>query len=125
LNYVLAPEKRANIWIQNEHYAPDLISFILTASAKRNSNLLRRRAIQEAAHDGNPHALPDPDWMPLLRTPPFPEYISGHSTFSGAAAVVLALFYGTDQIPFSLESDDLSGIRRFYSSFPRRPSRAE
>ena len=28
----------------------------------------------------------DPDWLPLLPTPPFPSYASGHSTFSGAAA---------------------------------------
>lgn len=31
----------------------------------------------------------DPDWEPLLITPPFPEYPSGHSTQSGAAAGVL------------------------------------
>ena len=31
----------------------------------------------------------DPDWQPLLITPPFPEYPSGHSTQSGAAATVL------------------------------------
>ena len=31
----------------------------------------------------------DPSWTPLLTTPPFPEYVSGHSTFSTAAATVL------------------------------------
>ena len=36
----------------------------------------------------------DPKWEPLLITPPFPEYPSGHSTQSGAAAVVLASVYG-------------------------------
>jgi hypothetical protein len=38
----------------------------------------------------------DPKWEPLLITPPFPEYPSGHSTQSGAAAAVLTSIYGKD-----------------------------
>lgn len=38
--------------------------------------------------------LIDPKWEPLLITPPFPEYPSGHSTQSGAAAAVLTSFFG-------------------------------
>lgn len=38
----------------------------------------------------------DPNWQPLLITPPFPEYPSGHSTQSGAAAEVLTKFFGED-----------------------------
>ena len=36
----------------------------------------------------------DPEWEPLLQTPPFPEYISGHSVVSGASAEVLSHFFG-------------------------------
>lgn len=36
----------------------------------------------------------DPKWEPLLITPPFPEYPSGHSTQSGAAASVLTAIFG-------------------------------
>jgi hypothetical protein len=40
------------------------------------------------------------DWLPYQRanlvTPPFPEYISGHSTFSAAAAAVLKAATGSD-----------------------------
>jgi hypothetical protein len=36
----------------------------------------------------------DPTWMPLLTTPPFPEYTSGHSVQSGAAAKVLTDLFG-------------------------------
>lgn len=36
----------------------------------------------------------DPAWEPLLITPPFPEYPSGHSTQSGAAAEVLTALFG-------------------------------
>ena len=74
-------------------------------------------AIQESDTDGNPDTSADPDWMPLLETPPFPEYTSGHSTFSGTAAVILASFHRKDEIPFSIGSDDLPGVHRFYSSF--------
>jgi membrane-associated phospholipid phosphatase len=35
----------------------------------------------------------DPDWSPLISTPPFPSYVSGHSGTSGAAATVLSAFF--------------------------------
>jgi PAP2 superfamily len=57
----------------------------------------------------------EPDWMSFIVTPPFPDYVSGHSTFSGAAATVLALFYDTDDLPFTTGSDFLPGV---YRSFP-------
>ena len=41
-------------------------------------------------------AFIDKTWEPLLITPPFPEYPSGHSTQSGAAEVVLAHHFGAD-----------------------------
>ena len=40
--------------------------------------------------------LIDPKWEPLLTTPPFPEYPSGHSTQSAAAATVLTQLFGED-----------------------------
>ncbi len=40
--------------------------------------------------------LIDPKWEPLLNTPPFPEYPSGHSTQSSAAANVLFAIFGPD-----------------------------
>jgi membrane-associated phospholipid phosphatase len=36
-------------------------------------------------------------WKPYITTPPFPEYVSGHSTFSAAAAEVLKRFTGSDR----------------------------
>ena len=38
----------------------------------------------------------DPKWEPLLNTPPFPEYPSGHSMQSAAAAAVLTSAFGDD-----------------------------
>ena len=39
----------------------------------------------------------DPQWQPLLNTPPFPTYTSGHSTQSAAAAEVLTALFGDDR----------------------------
>lgn len=74
-------------------------------------------AIQEADGDGNPDTVSDPDWRPLLVAPAFPEYISGHSTFSAAAAAVLAHAFGSDEITFTVGSDGLPGVFRTYDSF--------
>lgn len=56
----------------------------------------------------------DPDWEPLLDTPPFPDYISGHSTFGGAAAAVLEDFFGED-ITFEIASQELPGVTRTFT----------
>ena len=47
-------------------------------------------AIRNAEQLKNPDLVADPDWTPLLVTPPFPSYTSGHSSFSGAAAAETA-----------------------------------
>ena len=51
----------------------------------------------------------DEDWLPILQTPPFPEYTSGHSVISKASAVVLTKRFGdqfsfedTTEIPYGL-----------------------
>jgi hypothetical protein len=59
----------------------------------------------------------DADWTPLLPTPPFPAYTSGHSSFSGSAASALASFFGTDKVRFSSSSDGLPGVTRSFESF--------
>jgi len=74
-------------------------------------------AIQNADNDDNPDTASEPTWTPLLPTPPFPEYTSGHSTFSGAAAAVLAAFFGSDHLAFTTESEDLPGVSRTFRSF--------
>jgi hypothetical protein len=74
-------------------------------------------AIHDAELDGNPSTTDDDNWTPLLTTPPFPEYTSGHSTFSAAGAAVLAVVFGTDGIPFTVGSDDILGVERSFASF--------
>lgn len=59
----------------------------------------------------------DPKWESLLNTPPFPEYPSGHSTQSGAAAVVLTQMFG-ENFAFKDATHERDGIKpRAFPSF--------
>lgn len=74
-------------------------------------------AIQRADEDGNSVTQPDIAWEPLLVTPPHPEYVSGHSGVSSAAATVLEHYFGFDEIRFSASSDDVRDVKRQFTSF--------
>lgn len=67
-------------------------------------------AIRSGATDGNDATIEDANWEPLITTPPFPSYASGHAAFSGTAASVLQKFFRTDSVSFTLasEEDDVS-----------------
>ncbi|WP_347158406.1 vanadium-dependent haloperoxidase [Pontibacter chitinilyticus] len=59
----------------------------------------------------------DPTWKPMLQTPPFPEYLSGHSTVSAASAVVLTHFLG-DNFHFTDTVEERYGLKaRQFTSF--------
>jgi len=59
----------------------------------------------------------DPDWVPLLQTPPFPEHTSGHSVISTAAATVLNHIHG-DSFQFDDDSEVEFGLPiRSFNSF--------
>lgn len=58
----------------------------------------------------------DPDWVPVLQTPPFPEYTSGHSVISSAAAIVLTELFGENfAFPDSTETEFGLPVRHFDS----------
>jgi hypothetical protein len=58
----------------------------------------------------------DPDWTPLLITPPFPEYTSGHSVQSAAAAAVLTDLLGP--VSFTDRTHESRGLpARSFASF--------
>ena len=80
-------------------------------------------AIQQADRDGNPQTTADPTWSPLLITPPFPEYISGHSTFSAAAARVLTEVFGSS-VAFTVTSLGLPNVERSFTSFDQAAEEA-
>jgi hypothetical protein len=71
------------------------------------------QAIQQADADGNPATLADPSWLPLGATPNFPEYPSAHACHSGAVVKALESFFGTDRVPFSLDSRITHATRHY------------
>jgi hypothetical protein len=56
-------------------------------------------------------------WRPVLQTPPFPEYTSGHSVISTAAATVLTYFFGEHFQFDDITEMDFGLPMRSYSSF--------
>ncbi len=76
-------------------------AFISCWDEKYRSNLIRPETLI------NQHI--DENWKPILQTPPFPEYTSGHSVVSGAAAIALTDIFGdnfqfddTIEVPYGL-----------------------
>jgi hypothetical protein len=79
-----------------------------------------------------------PDWMPLLQTPPFPEYTSGHSVVSACAAEVLSKLFGSSfaftdstEVEFGLSPRAFTSFRqaaaeaaisRFYGGIHFKPA---
>lgn len=84
-------------------------------------------AINTADTDGNPDTLVDAAWTPLIPTPSFGAYTSGHSAFSMAGATVLAEFFGTDNIAFTADSESPFlpvGYTRSFNSFSEAAAEA-
>ncbi|MFJ9006983.1 vanadium-dependent haloperoxidase [Streptomyces canus] len=71
-------------------------------------------AIQLADTDGNPSTAPDPSWLPLLDTPPYPDWVSGHNINDGAVMAVLNRLTGGD-VDFRISSA-VTGTTRTYGS---------
>ena len=61
--------------------------------------------------------LIDPEWQAILITPPFPEYPSGHSTQSGAAAEVLTHIFGANHAFEDMTHEDDGMPPRKFASF--------
>ncbi len=59
----------------------------------------------------------DPNWSPLIGTPPFPEYTSGHSGEAGAAAEVQTFLFGDDFAFTDHTHDELGLAPRSFNSF--------
>ncbi|RDY59463.1 vanadium-dependent haloperoxidase [Flagellimonas nanhaiensis] len=103
-------------------------AFISCWDEKYRSNLIRPETLI------NEHI--DDSWEPVLQTPPFPEYTSGHSVVSGAASVALTSIFGSDfafdddtEVPYGLpvrsftsfyEAADEAAISRMYGGIHYR-----
>ncbi len=74
-------------------------------------------AIRAGDTDGNRRTAADPDWLPLVPTPPFPAYVSGHGGLGAAARFVLEDAFGKRGHAIVLTNPQLPGIVLPYSSF--------
>jgi hypothetical protein len=83
-------------------------------------------AITLASTDGNAATIQDDAWLPLSNdpvnghfTPPFPAYISGHSTLGASHAAIMRRFFGSDNVTFTATTEDpnLPGGQRSFNSF--------
>jgi hypothetical protein len=84
--------------------------FISCWDEKYNSNLIRPETVINTKEI-------DIDWKPLLQTPPFPEYTSGHSVVSAAASVALTQVFG-DNFAYTDSVEVKFGLPiRTYTSF--------
>jgi hypothetical protein len=104
--------------------------FISCWDEKYRSNLVRPESMI------NEHI--DPEWIPLLQTPPFPEYTSGHSVVSNASGFMLTKLYGENlsfvdstEVRFGLEARtyksieeamNQASISRLYGGIHYRPA---
>ena len=103
-------------------------AFISCWDEKYRSNLIRPETLINEYFDDS--------WQPVLQTPPFPEYTSGHSVVSGAAAVALTDIFGDNfafdddtELPYGLpvrsfnsfrEAADEAAISRMYGGIHYR-----
>ncbi|MEJ7738252.1 MAG: vanadium-dependent haloperoxidase [Chitinophagaceae bacterium] len=68
--------------------------------------------------------LIDRNWSPLLQTPPFPEYTSGHSVISTTASTILTHLFG-DRFSFTDDTEEEFGLPpRKFNSFAKASKEA-
>ncbi len=85
-------------------------SFIHCWDEKYRSNYMRPETVI--------NEFVDPEWRPLLQTPPFPEYTCGHSTVSASNAEALTYVFGdnfaytdTSELEFGIASRSFKSFR--------------
>jgi hypothetical protein len=100
--------------------------YVGSFEAKAHYNFWRPvTAIQDGDADGNPGTIGDPEWQPLVDTPPIPDYDSAHGVEGAAASEVFQGFFGTDDISFTTCSltlpagtcSDPAPVLRSFASF--------
>ena len=105
-------------------------AFISCWDEKYRSNLIRPETVI--------NQFLDKEWKPILQTPPFPEYTSGHSVVSASSATILTALigdnfsfidsseveYGLDVRSFNsfLEAADEAAISRLYGGIHYMPA---
>ena len=95
-------------------------AYITSWDSKRYWNFWRPiTAIHEGDNDGNAQTAGDPNWQPLITTPNYPDYTSGANVNAAAVTTMLANFFGTDEMTFSMTSNTPQVVQktRTYNRF--------
>jgi hypothetical protein len=111
----VAVQKKADLLKSSAAYVLTAIAlfdgFISCWDEKYRSNVIRPETYINAHIDES--------WRPLLQTPPFPEYTSGHSVISSAVAEVLTDWFGEDiafldatEVPYGLPTREFKSFRQ-------------
>ena len=88
--------------------------------SKRFYNFWRpSTAIQNGENDPNRRTAGDVSWAPLVADPPYPDYVSGANGVTAAFTGTLRLYFGTDQMDFSVKSipSQTGNEERFFNRF--------
>ncbi|MFC6156805.1 vanadium-dependent haloperoxidase [Kribbella jiaozuonensis] len=73
-------------------------------------------AIRLADTDGNPATEADASWMSLLQTPPYPDYVSGHASITGAATGTFSYLFGARSLNLDVPALVSTASRHFDSA---------
>ena len=68
------------------------------------------------AGGGNPALVADPTWLPLANTPSHPEYPAAHGCATGAVSTILAGYFGSPKLTFSVDSKVTNTTHTFTST---------
>jgi hypothetical protein len=82
-------------------------------------------AIRYPGGPGNAALAGDPNWEPVINTPGFPDYPSGHCITSGAALGVLLALFPDDKVSVSNTHMPLVGVVRSWTSFTQMAKEVE
>jgi hypothetical protein len=73
-------------------------------------------AIREAGTDANSATSADPGWTPLVPTPPYSDYVSGHACITGAAAEAMGQLFGENHLDLTVSSGVTNTTRHYAST---------
>jgi hypothetical protein len=75
-------------------------------------------AVREAGAVPKPATKPDPGWLPLIATPPYPSYAGNMATIGASAARALQLAFKTNDIPVTATWHQSGGQADVSHRFP-------
>lgn len=75
-------------------------------------------AIREGDNDGNRQTAGNPNWTPLVATPPYPEHPSGYNCVTAGFMHAASAFFGKDPLNFTIiRAPNTPNVARTYNRF--------